>query len=93
MTSASGTHTLLHNGRFDGISDSINWSVSYTYRARALDNAATIAITTEASDGGMVYRMKRAVYTTVDSNTMKRFCMFRTACEDVMCEAERGEGH
>lgn len=25
MTSASGTHTLLQSGRFDGISDSVEW--------------------------------------------------------------------
>jgi hypothetical protein len=73
MTSASGTHTLLHNGRFDGISDSINWSVSYTYRTRARDDAMPIAITIEASDGRMVYWVERAVYTKTNSNTMKEF--------------------
>jgi hypothetical protein len=35
MTSVSGTPTLLHNGRFDGISDTINWSVSILPRLPA----------------------------------------------------------
>jgi hypothetical protein len=67
MTSASGTHTLLHNGRFDGISDSINWSVSYTSRARARDDAMTIAISIEASDGGNTCWNEWTVYIKVDS--------------------------
>jgi hypothetical protein len=80
MTSASGTHTLLHNGRFDGISDSINWSVSRTYRAPApapiRDDETTIFLSMEASDGGVVYQVEWTVYTKVDSDTMKEFLMF-----------------
>ena len=80
MTSASGTHTLLHNGRFDGISDSINWSVSRTYRAPMpapiCDDETTIFLSMEASDGGVVYQVEWTVYTKVDSDTMKEFLMF-----------------
>ena len=54
MTSASGTHTLLHNGRFDGISDSINWTVSHTHCECA---RGAIAITIDASESGGVQRM------------------------------------
>ena len=52
MTSASGTPTLLHNGRFDGISDSINWKVSHIHCECA---RGAIAITIDASDDGGVH--------------------------------------
>lgn len=40
MTSAFGTNTLLLSGRFDGISDSINWTVSRSSGASGQEHDA-----------------------------------------------------